>query len=137
MAETRGLGTPDVLWLGVAWLLYYALHSALATTWFRQRAERRLGRRGTRLLFVAVSTIGLAALLFLAARLPGKPAPTVLRWPAAALIVASAWLTLAAMARYGVRRFLGLAHEPRQLLRDGLFSTWRTRRFLPMIERGP
>lgn len=116
-----------MLLLGLATLLFYALHSLLAWTGVKQWAARRLRlARWYRLAYSLLST-----LLALAVVLAYVDTPRPLLWQISAittvigmaLLMIGALLATAAVLRFGGAGFIGLVPEPEgDLVRSGLHA---------------
>ena len=70
---------PRLIWLAVAWLGYFALHSALASLAVKRRVASRWPRLmpAYRLFFNAVAMVGVLVPLFMTFAIGGEP---VIRW---------------------------------------------------------
>ncbi len=113
--------------LVIGWVIYYALHSLLAS----RRIKAAVGLKPTRyrLMYVVFATIGFLLLLFFNGSIGGDYILTKTRFITyAALILAGIGVVVARMAfrNLSAAGFLGLADEPEgDLITEGIYSIVR------------
>lgn len=94
------------------WLIYFALHSAMAG-------------RVNRIVYVLISTVGLFALLFYNGSIESlkffsNEGPV--RYMSLVLTIFGVMIIQTTFRQFSLKGFIGLAHEPKELKTDGILS---------------
>ncbi|NJN24517.1 MAG: isoprenylcysteine carboxylmethyltransferase family protein [Cyclobacteriaceae bacterium] len=102
----------DHLWLALAWILYFVIHSVLALRSVKEYGYKKgLGTRKYRLLYVIVATLGLLAIVMYSSTIQTHLVlPTAVWLKMAGLFIAVQGLLIAkwGFKSYDTRAFLGL-----------------------------
>ncbi|MEO9475176.1 MAG: isoprenylcysteine carboxylmethyltransferase family protein [Cyclobacteriaceae bacterium] len=117
----------DYLELILAWILYLALHSFLASTWMKSKIP--ISARWYRLLYSIIATIGLLGLVYLMALIPPVWVYALTPFLKFAGMVAASWgviIVVASFRQISMKAFLGLKKENnKELVKTGLHSSVR------------
>lgn len=119
----------DHIYLVLVWGIYFFLHSYLASTRVKELVRRRWPRltRFYRLAYVAVSTIGLAAIGFLLTHIPNRfhfaYSPT-LQVAGFTLLLIGVALIVISFRQYSFAGFIGLRNDAHDTLRTSGFLNY-------------
>lgn len=107
------------------WVVYFTLHSVLATEHIKEKARRLLKSRFHlyRLAYSILAVIGLFALLFFNGRLATDrffESTGFVRYASLMLTTAGVMIVQRSFRNYSLKGFLGLAEEKQELKTDGL-----------------
>ena len=109
------------LFLVLGWVIYFALHSALASPAFK----RRYGFRGYRIAYTIFSVAGLLVMLFYNGSITAAPffiSQGPPRYLSLVLTTFGVMIIQSSFRQYSFRGFVGLKDEPAQLSREGVLK---------------
>lgn len=114
-------------WLVGGWILYFALHSVLATASVKQSAERMMGNgfRHYRLGYSVFSTVGLVTLLMFNGSIPAPyffASEGVIRYVSLVFTTFGVMLIQVSFRQYKLKAFVGLEPEVQTLRTDGILG---------------
>lgn len=112
------------------WVLYFTLHSVMASEGVKERVRHGLGSgyRFYRLFYSAVSTMGLVVLLMINANLKTAyffESEGIIRYLSLMLTTFGVMTIQLAFRQYRLKSFLGFAPEQRSLRREGILKLVR------------
>lgn len=113
--------------LVAGWIIYFILHSVLASTTVKATLNPRGGRM-YRILYTAGSTVGLLALVIYGATLHGEPffnSHGMIRYVSLMLSTFGVMTIQLAFRQYRLKPFIGLEEEKNQLKIEGILKTIR------------
>lgn len=104
--------------LVAGWVIYFALHSLLAT----DQVKSKFSRRAFRVFYVLFSTVGLLALLFYSSSIESLKFFMSVRWLSALFTIFGVMVIQTSFRQYSLKGFLGLTIESGELQMHGILQ---------------